>query len=82
MARDLRMSRMLHVLIHMDRHVGRATSEQIAHVLKQKGVPFMFATGYDNGNGVPAAFADVPVVRKPYSEDCILKQLDTLLAKK
>ncbi|MEM5473031.1 HWE histidine kinase domain-containing protein [Hoeflea sp. AS60] len=66
----------------LDVNLGDTTSEQIAHVLKQKGVPFMFATGYDNGNGVPAAFADVPVVRKPYSEDCILKQLDTLLAKK
>ena len=33
MPRDSRMSRMLHVLIHMDRHVKRATSEQISKML-------------------------------------------------
>ena len=33
MPRDARMSRMLHVLIHMDRHVKRATSEKIAQML-------------------------------------------------
>ncbi len=33
MPRDLRMSRMLHLLIHMDRHVDRATSEQIAGMI-------------------------------------------------
>lgn len=33
MPRDTRMSRMLHVLIHMDRHVKRATSEQISRML-------------------------------------------------
>ncbi|ODT53167.1 MAG: Rrf2 family transcriptional regulator [Methylobacterium sp. SCN 67-24] len=33
MPRDTRMSRMLHVLIHMDRHVKRATSERIAQML-------------------------------------------------
>ena len=33
MPRDSRMSRMLHVLIHMDRHVKRATSEEIAKML-------------------------------------------------
>lgn len=33
MPRDSRMSRMLHVLIHMDRHVKRATSEEISKML-------------------------------------------------
>ncbi|WEX07685.1 Rrf2 family transcriptional regulator [Chelativorans sp. AA-79] len=33
MPRDSRMSRMLHVLIHMDRHVERATSEEISRML-------------------------------------------------
>lgn len=33
MPRDLRISRMLHVLIHLDRHVDRATSEQIAAMI-------------------------------------------------
>lgn len=33
MPRDTRMSRMLHVLIHMDRHVKRPTSEAISKML-------------------------------------------------
>lgn len=33
MPRDSRMSRMLHVLIHMDRHVDRATSEELSKML-------------------------------------------------
>src|SRR5690625_2393617 len=33
MPRDSRLSRMLHVLIHMDRHVKRATSEDISKML-------------------------------------------------
>lgn len=38
MPRDLRMSRMLHVLIHMDRHVERATSDQIAKMISTNAV--------------------------------------------
>ncbi|WP_447894105.1 RrF2 family transcriptional regulator [Vreelandella sp. GE22] len=33
MPRDLRMSRLLHVLIHMDRHVHRATSDDISRMI-------------------------------------------------
>lgn len=33
MPRDSRMSRMLHLLIHMDRHVSKATSETISQML-------------------------------------------------
>lgn len=38
MPRDLRMSRILHVLIHMDRHVPLATSEQIAKMISTNPV--------------------------------------------
>ena len=38
MPRDLRLSRMLHVLIHMDRHVDRATSEQISKMISTNPV--------------------------------------------
>ena len=33
MPRDSRMSRMLHVLIHMDRHVDKVTSDRISQML-------------------------------------------------
>lgn len=38
MPRDLRMSRMLHVLIHMDRHVQHATSDEIAGMISTNAV--------------------------------------------
>ena len=38
MPRDSRMSRMLHVLIHLDRHVKRATSEDISKMLETNPV--------------------------------------------
>lgn len=38
MRRDSRLSRMLHVLIHMDRHQGAATSETIAAMLNTNPV--------------------------------------------
>lgn len=38
MPRDNRLSRMLHVLIHMDRHLGRATSERLAQILQTNPV--------------------------------------------
>ena len=38
MPRDLRLSRMLHVLIHMDRHVDRVTSDEIAKMISTNAV--------------------------------------------
>ena len=38
MPRDLRMSRILHVLIHLDRHVPRATSEEISRMISTNPV--------------------------------------------
>ena len=38
MRHDSRLSRMLHVLIHMDRHNGSATSEKIAQMLNTNPV--------------------------------------------
>ncbi|WP_053228180.1 RrF2 family transcriptional regulator [Spirochaeta cellobiosiphila] len=38
MRRDIRMSRMLHVLIHMDRHVETVTSEQISKMISTNPV--------------------------------------------
>lgn len=38
MPRDLRISRILHVLIHMDRHASLATSEQISKMISTNPV--------------------------------------------
>ncbi|WP_294641385.1 Rrf2 family transcriptional regulator [uncultured Aureimonas sp.] len=38
MPRDLRLSRILHVLIHLDRHVPRATSDEISQMISTNPV--------------------------------------------
>ncbi|WP_417310289.1 Rrf2 family transcriptional regulator, partial [Devosia sp.] len=38
MPRDSRLSRMLHLLIHMDRHLDRPTSEKLAQMLQTNPV--------------------------------------------
>jgi CheY-like chemotaxis protein len=37
----------------------------VASLLRERGVPFVFATGYGR-NGVPEGFSDTPVVAKPF----------------
>jgi CheY-like chemotaxis protein len=49
----------------LDYNLGAENSESIAEALKNRGIPFLFATGY--GSGLDAArFSKVPIVTKPY----------------
>jgi CheY-like chemotaxis protein len=45
---------------------GRRT-DAVAEVLRARGIPFIFATGY-GAAGVAAEWRDVPVVQKPFQE--------------
>ncbi len=38
----------------------------VADALRARGIPFIFITGHDPAGLVPARFASVPVVRKPF----------------
>lgn len=40
----------------------------VADELERRGVPLVFASGYDNGPIFPERFADYPRLRKPYLE--------------
>lgn len=46
-------------------------------ILKRRGKPFAFVTGYGEA-GVPSEFSDAPVVHKPFAADEILSALKTL----
>jgi CheY-like chemotaxis protein len=50
----------------LDVNLGNGSSLPVAHALRESGVAFVFATGYGENTLIPAAMADVPVVRKPY----------------
>ncbi len=63
----------------LDVNLGDATSEPIARRLAGDGIPFMFATGYGEGGAIPQAYADTPIVRKPYEASAIIRTAMQLL---
>jgi light-regulated signal transduction histidine kinase (bacteriophytochrome)/CheY-like chemotaxis protein len=64
----------------LDINLGSTTSLPVANQLRAMGIPFLFATGYGDGESVPEAMRNVPIVRKPYEPDAILSRLQQLLA--
>ncbi|MPS71032.1 MAG: GAF domain-containing protein [Novosphingobium sp.] len=52
----------------LDVNLGKDTSEPIAHALHERGVPFIFASGYGERALMAGDFKRVPVVTKPYGE--------------
>jgi CheY-like chemotaxis protein len=55
----------------LDVRLGDNTSIQVAYVLRDKGIPFAIATGYDTDVDIPADLRTVPVISKPYGKDVI-----------
>lgn len=39
----------------------------VAEILRQRGIPFLFSTGY-GASGLPGEFAQCPVLHKPFSQ--------------
>ena len=52
--------------------------DAVAEVLQQRGVRFLFATGYGQGTGMVPAGA--PVIDKPYTKDALARALAGCLA--
>ena len=44
----------------------------LAHALQDRGIPFVFMTGYAQRGFVPAEFDDVPVIGKPFHAEQVL----------
>ena len=51
----------------------------VADALIAKGLPFIFATGYDR-NGLPEPYRSRPVLQKPFSRNDLRRALDGLAA--
>jgi CheY-like chemotaxis protein len=62
----------------LDINMGDGASFPVAKVLREKQVPFCFATGY-GAAGVPAELSHVPVLQKPYSEEALAQMLSGLM---
>jgi light-regulated signal transduction histidine kinase (bacteriophytochrome)/CheY-like chemotaxis protein len=59
----------------LDVNLGGETSFPVAERLHERGIPFMFATGYGDDVAFPAKFKGVPVIAKPYSLDSLVAGL-------
>ncbi|WP_373277624.1 HWE histidine kinase domain-containing protein [Asaia astilbis] len=59
----------------LDFNLGKESSEDIASVLRKKGIPFLFATGYADRTMIPQEFEDVPILRKPYTVKNAVQEL-------
>lgn len=55
----------------LDLNLGGSTSEKVARELDRRDIPYVFATGYRDGISIPDGFSDIPVVRKPVSEQAL-----------
>jgi CheY-like chemotaxis protein len=51
----------------------------VANVLRERGIPFAFLTGYGRA-GLPDEYADAPVLQKPFQFEHLMEQLKVLLS--
>jgi CheY-like chemotaxis protein len=51
----------------------------VADALRERDIPFLFATGYDQSE-VPGEYQDVPHWEKPFDSDALARALPSLLA--
>jgi len=62
----------------LDINLRGETVFPVADALKERGVPFVFATGYDQSS-VPSAYSGVPRWEKPFDPHELVKSLPGLL---
>lgn len=60
----------------LDINLGKETCFEIADLLTERGVPFMFLSGYSDGAIVPERFSTVPRLPKPYDRQEIVREAE------
>lgn len=60
----------------LDVSLGLQQVDPVADVLAKRNCPFIFTTGYGR-SGLPAAYADRPVLEKPFGADDLALLLQT-----
>ncbi|HEY0503154.1 MAG TPA: response regulator [Lysobacter sp.] len=63
----------------LDINLHGETVYPLASRLRERGIPFVFATAY-SGRSIPEAFRDCEVVRKPYTSDAIIDAVEGMMA--
>ncbi|WP_184115200.1 response regulator [Sphingomonas abaci] len=62
----------------LDVNLGTERSYPVADLLRARGTPFIFATGYGR-EGLNGGYQDVPVLQKPYRGADLLRSADDAL---
>lgn len=62
----------------LDVNLGPGPSFRIAHVMRERGIPFLFVTGYDR-EAIPKEFADIARLEKPYVSRHLLNAVSRLV---
>ena len=52
----------------------------VAEILLQRGVPFVFVTGYGE-RGLPEPYRQSPTLQKPFQVEALAQAIDTALAR-
>lgn len=63
----------------LDFSLGAVTSEKVAEDLSDKGIPFIFMTGYSDHSSIPERFQHIEVVRKPINDIALAVKLAAVL---
>ncbi|EQA97733.1 HWE histidine kinase domain-containing protein [Sphingobium indicum] len=63
----------------LDFNLGNETSLPVAELLAERGVSFLFATGYGDGLDLPERFGDVTLLKKPYSGTTLAQAIAPVL---
>lgn len=59
----------------LDVRLGGAASLPVAIALRDAGIPFAFATGYNAAGMIPEEFRTQPVIPKPFQQQTLLQVL-------
>lgn len=63
----------------LDINVNGQKCFPVAEKLRERDVPFLFATGYDRESVLPPELDGTPVVQKPYTVEMLETELEKLI---
>jgi len=63
----------------LDVNLDGEMSWEVASILKERGIPFLFSTGYDGATVLPTKFAGERIVNKPFKAIDLVKGLSAIL---